>query len=126
MKFRLALFSTLLFAVSAFAQTVAPATTSVTFDKSTQTSASFGPVTLTAPNTTDYFYAISIPAQYASVIAPVGGQTVGLIPAGTSAQVSFGSGSGLSALAVGSYTIAVSFVPLYVSNPLNPLNLPNL
>lgn len=115
MKFKSALFSILMFAVSAAAQTIAPATASVTFDKSTQTSVSFGPVAVTAPLNTDYFYEISIPAQYASVITPVNNYNVGWIPAGTSAQVSFVSGAGLAALPVGSYNIVVSLVPLYAT-----------
>jgi hypothetical protein len=113
MKFRLAVLSMLLLVGSVFAQTVSPASASVTFDKSTQTTVALPSVTLTAPGNSNYWYVISVPAQFSNVIVTTPG--LGLITAGNNATVNFTAGAGLNALDVGSYVVPISFIPLYPS-----------
>ena len=119
MKFRLAVLSMLLLVGSVFAQTVSPASASVTFDKSTQTTLTLPSVTLTAPGTSNYWYLASVPNEFAGVITvnPV----FGAIAAGLTGTVTFSAGTGINALDVGSYVIPVSFVPLYTSTGQNTL-----
>ena len=98
------------------AQTLSPAIATVTYDLSQAALPTIPDVTLTAPNAAGYFYNTQITAGFDNVVSVT--PSVGYLLAGTSTTVRLTlNATGLSALAVGSYPVLVSFVPLY-ANPL--------